>query len=95
MTSLVAASIPNPNSGRELPSLARQAGLKVLKTEVSAVSTPPSFFLRAMLGSFTKTGQDGVITTAELNECLEEQFSLQASGDLLEMWSFVEVTGTV
>lgn len=95
MTSVVAASMPNPNSGRELPSLARRAGLKDLKTEVSAVSTPHSFFLRAIAGALTTAADNGVITTAELNECLEEQAALQASGDFFQMWSFVQVTGTV
>jgi len=95
MTSLVAASMPNPNSARELPSLARKAGLKDLQIEVSAVSTPYEFFLRAIAGSLIKAAETGVITQEELREFLEEQAALHASGDFFQMWSFVRVTGTV
>jgi ubiquinone/menaquinone biosynthesis C-methylase UbiE len=95
MTSVVAASMPNPNSGRELPSLAREAGLKNLKTEVFAISTPYEFFLRAMAGSLIKATEDGVITQAQVTECLDEQAALQASSDFFQMWSYVMVIGTV
>jgi ubiquinone/menaquinone biosynthesis C-methylase UbiE len=95
MTSLVAASMPNPNSARELPSLARKAGLKNLQIETSAISTPYEFFLRAMAGSLIKAAEDGVITQAELREFFEEQAALHASGDFFQMWSFVRVIGTV
>jgi ubiquinone/menaquinone biosynthesis C-methylase UbiE len=95
MTSLVAASMPNPNSGRELPALAREAGLKDLKTEVYAASTPHEFFLRSMAGSLTKAAEAGTVPRAEVEECLAEQAALHASGDFFQMWFFVHVTGTV
>jgi SAM-dependent methyltransferase len=95
MTSLVAASMPNPNSGRELPALARQAGLSDLKTELFAMSTPHQFFLRALGGSLIKAAEDGIVPRAEVEECLAEQATLQASGDFFQMWFFVQVTGTV
>ena len=47
LTSVVAASVPNPNSGRELPALARQAGLKDIRTETFAIASPYEF-LRAL-----------------------------------------------
>jgi SAM-dependent methyltransferase len=95
MTSLVAASMPNPNSGRELPALAREAGLKDLKTEVYAASTPHEFFLRSMAGSLSKAAEAGTVPRAEVEECLAEQAALHASGDFFQMWFFVHVTGTV
>jgi ubiquinone/menaquinone biosynthesis C-methylase UbiE len=95
MTSLVAASMPNPNSARELPALAREAGLKDLKTEVFAISTPHEFFLRAMAGSLLKAAEDGIVPRAEVDECLAEQAALHASEDFFQMWTFVHVTGNV
>jgi ubiquinone/menaquinone biosynthesis C-methylase UbiE len=95
MTSLVAASMPNPNSARELPALARQAGLNDLKTELFATSTPHEFFLRAIGSSLIKAAEDGIVPRTEVEECLAEQAALQASGDFFQMWIFVHVTGTV
>ncbi len=95
MTSLVAASMPNPNSARELPALARKAGLNNLAIETAGISTPYEFFLRAIAGSLVKAAEDGVITQLELKEFLDEQAALHASGDFFQMWSFVRLTGTV
>jgi ubiquinone/menaquinone biosynthesis C-methylase UbiE len=95
MTSIVAASMPNPNSGRELPALAREAGLKDIRIETFAASTPHEFFLRAMAGSLSRAAEDGIVPRSEVEECLAEQASLHASGDFFQMWSFVVVTGTV
>lgn len=94
MTSIVAASMPNPNSGRELPALAKQAGLKNIKTETFAVSTPHEFFLRAMVGSLTKAADDHIVPRCEVDECLTEQASLQSNGDFFQAWLFVVVSGT-
>jgi ubiquinone/menaquinone biosynthesis C-methylase UbiE len=95
MTSLVAASMPNPNSGRELPSLVRKAGLKNLEIETFAMSTPYEFFLRAIPGSLIKAAEAGVINQAELKEFLDEQAALHASGDFFQVWSSIRVIGTV
>jgi SAM-dependent methyltransferase len=95
MTSIVAASIPNPNSGRELPALAREADLKDIQIDTFAASTPHEFFLRAMAGSLSKAAEDGIVPRCEVEQCLTEQDSLHASGDFFQMWSFVVVTGTV
>jgi ubiquinone/menaquinone biosynthesis C-methylase UbiE len=95
MTSVVADSMPNPNSGRELPALARKAGLRNLIIETSSVSSRYEFFLRAIAGSLIKAAETGVITQEELREFLEEQAALHASGDFFQMRSFVRVTGTV
>ena len=95
MTSLIAASMPNPNSARELPALAREAGLKDLKTEVHAIYTPHEFFLRSMAGSLIKAAEDGIVPRAEVEECLAEQAALHASGDFFQIWIFVHFTGTV
>jgi len=94
MTSIVAASMPNPNSGRELSALAKQAGLKNIKTEAFAVSTPYEFFLRAMAGSLTKAADDRIVPRCEVDECLTEQAWLQANGDFFQAWLFVVVSGT-
>ena len=95
MTSIVAASIPNPNSGRELPALAKQAGLKDVKTETFAASTPHEFFLRAMATSLSKAAEDGIVPRSEVDECLAEQASLHSKGDFFQAWLFVAVSGTV
>ncbi len=95
MTSIVAATMPNPNSARELPALARQAGLKDIKTETFAITTPHEFFLKVMAGSLAKAVEEGNAARAEVDEWLKEQASLAASGDFFQAWYFVLVTGTV
>ena len=95
MTSIVAASMPNPNSARELPALARQAGLRNIKIETFAISTPHEFFLRAMAGSLSKAAQDGAVPRSEVEEFLAEQASLHTNGDFFQAWLFVLVSGTV
>jgi ubiquinone/menaquinone biosynthesis C-methylase UbiE len=94
MTSIVAASIPNPNSARELPVLAKQARLKDIKTETFAIASPYEFFVRAMAGSLSKAAEDGVVPRSEVDEWLAEQASLHASGDFFQMWLFVLVSST-
>jgi ubiquinone/menaquinone biosynthesis C-methylase UbiE len=95
MTSLVAASIPNPSSGRELPALAKQCGLKDIRTEVFAWMTPHSFFLRAMGGTILKAADDGAVLLAEAEACLAEQAALEANGDFFQAWMMVLVSGVV
>src|ERR1700756_1449859 len=86
MTSLVAATMPNPNSARELPALAKRAGLKDVRSEVFAISSPHEFFLKVMAGSLAKAVEDGIVRGAEVEEWLEEQAALEASGDFFQMW---------
>jgi ubiquinone/menaquinone biosynthesis C-methylase UbiE len=95
MTSIVAATMPNPNSARELPALAKKAGLKNVKTETFAIASPHEFFVRVMAGSLMKAAEDGIVPRAEVDEWLEEQALLHASGDFFQMWFFVLVNGTV
>lgn len=95
MTSIVASSMPNPNSGRELPALAKQAGLRNIKTETFAISTPYDFFLRAMASSLLKAAEDGTVPHSEVEECLAEQALLHAKGDFFQAWLFVLVSGAV
>jgi ubiquinone/menaquinone biosynthesis C-methylase UbiE len=95
LTSIVAASMPNANSARDLPALARQAGLKDVKTEVSAISTPYEFFLRVMAGTLTSAAEQGIVSRAEVDEWLQEQALLKESGDFFQLWFMVVVCGTV
>jgi len=95
MTSIVAATMPNPNSARELPALARKAGLENVKAETFAISSPHEFFVRVMAESLRKAAEDGIVARAEVEEWLEEQELLHASGDFFQMWFFVMVNGTV
>ncbi|MBS0164408.1 MAG: hypothetical protein JSS48_17785 [Nitrospira sp.] len=87
--------MPNPNSARDLPVLARQSGLKDIKVETFGVSTPYEFFLRAIAGSVCKAAEDGTIPRSEAEEFLAEQAALQQSGDFFQAWLFVLVSGTV
>jgi len=95
MTSIVAARMPNPNSARDLPALARQAGLKDVKTEISAISTPHEFFLRVMTGALASAVEKGSVARPEVDEWLEEQALLKESGDFFQMWFYVMAFGTV
>jgi ubiquinone/menaquinone biosynthesis C-methylase UbiE len=95
MTSLMAASIPNPNSARELPALARQARLKNLAIHTFAVSTPYEFFVHAASGTLTDAVEVGDITRTESDDWLGEQAALNAKGDFFQAWLFVCVTGSI
>lgn len=95
LTSIEAATMPNPNSARELPALARAAGLKDIVIETFAVTSPHEFMLRAIGGALTKAAEDGIVPRGEVEEWLGEQASLQASGDFLQIWLLVLVSGTV
>jgi ubiquinone/menaquinone biosynthesis C-methylase UbiE len=94
MTSVVADSMPNPNSARELPSIAKQGGLKDIRVKTFALSTPHEFFLRAIASSLLKAAEAGE-SREEVEACLAEQAELQASGDFFQVWIFAMVTGTV
>ena len=95
MTALVADTITNANSARDLPALARQASLKNVKVEMSAISTPYEFFLRVMAGAALSAAEKGIASRAEVEEWLEEQATLQQTGDFLQLWFYVIASGTV
>lgn len=94
-TSIVAAAIPNPNSGRELPALARESGLRNVLVETNAVSTPHRLFVQVFGGVLTEAATRGVIGKAELEEWFEEQRLLNERGDFSSVWLAVRITGTV
>jgi ubiquinone/menaquinone biosynthesis C-methylase UbiE len=95
MTSLVAAGMPNPNSARELPALARRAGLRDIKVETFGGSTPYEFLKLAVSGALLKAAEQGLVSRAEVDEWLGEQAALHSSGDFFQAWIFVLVSGSV
>jgi ubiquinone/menaquinone biosynthesis C-methylase UbiE len=95
MTSIVAGTMPNPNSARDLPALAKEAGLKEIKVQTLAISSPYEFFLKVMAGSLQKASEEGQVEAAEVREFLAEQAALHASGDFFQAWLFVLVSGSV
>ena len=95
MTSLITASMPNGNSGRELPAFARQAGLKDVQTDCFAITTPYEFFERVAVGTVLKAAQDGLVPSVEAEEWLTEQETLHQRGEFFQMWLMVVVSGTV
>ena len=95
MTSLMAASLPNPQSARELPSLAKRAGLKEINVETLAVATPHSFLQLAMTDSLYKCAERGLASREEVDEFFAGQAALEAQGDFFQMWFFALVAGTV
>jgi len=95
MTSIVAATMPNPNSARDLPAIARQAGLKNIQVETLAATTPHEFFLRAIAGTLKKAVESGQAPASEVEEFLEEQASLHVTGDFFQAWLFVSLIGNV
>src|SRR5262249_5489008 len=95
MTSIVAASMPNANSGRELPALARQASLKDVQTVCSTLTTPYEFFVLVMTGALSKAVEDGVVPRAEEEDGVAEEGALHARGECRQLWFMVLVSGTV
>jgi ubiquinone/menaquinone biosynthesis C-methylase UbiE len=95
MTSIVAATMPNPNSARDLPALARAAALKDLQVEMFALHTPYEFFQKVMAGTLEKAAEQGTATREEVGEFLQEQAAMAARGDFFQAWYWVMVSGTV
>jgi ubiquinone/menaquinone biosynthesis C-methylase UbiE len=95
LTSAVAAAVPNPNSARELPALARLAGLDNVQVELSAVSTPYRFMMHAMGGVLREAVARGEISETEFDEWRNEQAHLHENGDFFQAWLFVRVMATV
>jgi ubiquinone/menaquinone biosynthesis C-methylase UbiE len=95
MTSLITASMPNGNSGRELPAFARQAGLKDVQTDCLAITTPYEFFQRFAVGTVLKAAEDGIVPSSEVEEWLTEQQMLHERGEFFQMWLMVIASGTV
>ena len=87
--------MPNPNSARELPALAKQAGLSNIEIEIFAVTSPYEFLVRVMTDSLNKAAESGLTTRAEVAEWMGEQATVHASGGFFQLWFFVLVTGTV
>ncbi len=95
MTSFVAVSMPNANSARDLPALAREAGLRDVQTECFALTTPYEFFVRVAQGTLIKAAESGALPAAEVEEFLSEQQSLHNRGEFYQMWFMTVVSGTV
>jgi len=95
MTSVVAASMPNPNSARELPALARQGGLKDVQVDCFAFATPYEFFQRVAMGTVLKAAENGTVASSEVEEWLTEQETLHQRGEFLQLWLMMVVSGTV
>lgn len=95
MTSIFATSMPNANSARELPALARRAGLKNVQIDTFAMTTPYEFLCRVIAGYLPKAVKDGIVSASEVDEWLADQAALQAKGDFFQIWLFVIASGTV
>jgi SAM-dependent methyltransferase len=91
----VAASLPNPNSARELPALVKKAGLKDVQVETFALTTPYAFMAHATGGVLAQAVERGVLAKVDVDEWLEEQAALHDSGGFFQAWLFVRVIATV
>jgi len=95
MTSIVASTMPNPNSARDLPALARAAALKDLRIQMFGLHTSYEFFQKVMAGTLEKAAEQGTATREEVGEFLQEQAALEARGDFFQAWYWLMVSGTV
>lgn len=95
LTNAVASTFPHPNSARELPALAKRAGLKDVRMETFALNTPYQFMVHAIGGTLKQAVERGVLAKADIDEWWAEQARLNESGDFFHAWLFVRVTGTV
>jgi ubiquinone/menaquinone biosynthesis C-methylase UbiE len=95
LTTIVADGIPNPNSARELPALAKRAGLRDVQVETFAAMTPYAFMVHAMAGPLTRAAERGALAPADLDSWFVEQASLHDTGDFFQAWLFVRVIATV
>lgn len=95
MTSIMVGSMPNPYSARELPGLAKQAGLRDIAIETFALTTPYEFLKLAMTESLYKATERGAATREEVDEFFADQAALAAGGDFFQLWFFVLVSGVV
>ena len=95
MTSILAATFPNPNSGRELPSLVKQAGLRDVKTTTIAFTTSHDFMLQPLLSRLSTAVTNGLTTPAEKDEWLADLSNSQKNGDFFQAWFCVICSGIV
>jgi len=93
--SVMAAAVPNPNSGRELPALARESGLRNILVDTIAVTAPHRFLVLAGGGLMAEAVARGVLGKNELEEWFEEQRLLNERGDFFHAWLAVRITCTV
>jgi ubiquinone/menaquinone biosynthesis C-methylase UbiE len=95
LTSIAATALPNPNSARELPALAKQAGLRDVQVETFALTTSHQFLVHSLGGVLAQATERGVLAKSDLDDWLEEQAALHDSGDFFHAWLFVRVIATV
>ena len=95
LTNVIAAAIPNPDSGRELPALVKRAGFKDIQVETFALTTPYQFLVHAARGVLDRAVERGAFGKAEVDSWWDEQARLHEAGDFLHVWLFVRVTATV
>lgn len=91
----IAGYIPNRNSARDLPALARQAGLRDLSIGAYAITTPYEFLVHGISGALNREVVDGLLSRAELEQWLAEQANLQARGAFFHMWLAVRCSGAL
>jgi ubiquinone/menaquinone biosynthesis C-methylase UbiE len=95
MLAVLAATLPNPYSARELPILLRRAGLRDATTDVFAISAPHEVLTRAFTATLMKAVESGELSHAEVDDWLGEQAALNASGDFFCTWLMTRCSGTV
>jgi ubiquinone/menaquinone biosynthesis C-methylase UbiE len=95
ITSIVADSMPNATSARDLPALVKQAGLKQIETATFAITAPYEFMLRVVVSPLEKAVENGVVSRSEMDGWLSEQAALHASGNFFHAWLFVISSGVV
>jgi len=95
ITSLIADTFVNPNSGRELYGLLQHCGLADVKVEITALQSTHEFCVHATQGAVRAAVTDGKLTQAEADEWYRGLAELEMAGEFMQLWFFVIASGTV
>jgi ubiquinone/menaquinone biosynthesis C-methylase UbiE len=95
MTALIADSFVHSNSGRELPSLFRQAGLQDISVDFAVVPMPLDFCLQAGRGALLAAAEKGLVNQSEVDAWYSDLVELDRTGEFFQSVTFTIVSGTV
>ena len=95
ITSLIADSFVNPNSGRELCGLLKRSELKDVTADAAALLSPHEFCVHATQGAVRAAVAEGKLTQAEADEWYRGLAEKEMAGEFMQLWFFVIAAGTV
>jgi len=95
LMAILADSIPNPASARELPALLQDAGLRDVTYSPVAHTTPYEFCLMTTRGALYAAVEAGKVSREEVDTWYRDLAEIHQAGRFFQLWYNVVVSGTV